>query len=188
MSIRQTALHVCQGIPDNLPCLGINKMLKKLICIIFSACMLYTVPAHAVSTKQLQDSLVHHMTDKIATAVHKECINYNAMPPENIEIFVSILDKEHCGIILDIKGGCDPRVVTVIADMVAVETSKILPKLGLSEKKMQQTKFFIMVIPVTKNSMGRWVAYDASLLYWDGTTPKLDWEPAHKVQAEIDNS
>ncbi len=163
-------------------------MLKKIIFFIFTACILYAVPAHAVSTKQLQDSLVQHMTGKVAAAIDKECINYNAQPPENIDIFVSTLDKEHCGIVLDIKGGCDPRVVTVIADMVAVETSKILPKLGLSEKKMQQTKFFILVIPVTENSMGKYVAYDASLLYWDGTTPKLDWEPAHKVQAEIDNS
>ncbi len=156
-------------------------MLKKLICIIFAACIVYTVPAYAISTDQLQSRLVPYMQNKVQAALLKECAEYNAQPPHKIEVCVMRLDKERCGILLIIYGPGDPRVVAVAADMVAVETSNILPKLGMSDKAMQRAGFRISVMPITKNINGKWSAYDASILFWEGTEPKLEWIDADTV-------
>ena len=100
-------------------------MLNKLICIIFSACIVCTVPAYAVSTDQLESRLKPYIQNTVHAALQEECAEYNAQPPSEIEVRVARLDKERCGILLIISGPGDPRIVAVAADMVAVESVNI---------------------------------------------------------------
>ncbi len=156
-------------------------MLKKLICIIFAACIVYTVPAYAISTDQLESRLKPYIQNKVYAALQEECAEYNEQPPHEIDARVGRLDKERCGIILFISGPGDPRVVAVAADMIAVESVNILNKLGMSDKAMQRAGFRISVMPITQNRNGKWSAYDASIFFWEGTKPKLEWLDADTV-------
>ena len=185
---RQDGLHVCRESAYNLPYLGEKKMLKKLICVIFAACIVYTaVPAHALDKQQLQTILKQYIENTVFDAIDRECLYYNAQPPERIRVLVSSLDEKICGIMLDFCDGCDPRVVAVAADMVALESVNILNRLGISNRAMQQANFGIIVMPVTQNSRGKWVAYDNSTIHWEeSTTPKLERDPAHNLQRRLD--
>ncbi len=157
-------------------------MVKKLICFIFAVCILYTVPAHAASKAQFEIMIKQYIQNEVAEAVHRECIYYNAQPPQKIYPLIPKFDNEECGIVLDFLGGCDPRVVSVAADMIALETYNILKRLGMSDRQMQQADYYITVLPVTKNKNGNVIAYDGSVIYWKGTNKKLISISAEKLQ------
>lgn len=156
-------------------------MVRKIICILFAACILYSVPAYAVSKDQLENRLKPYIQNTVHAALQEECAEYNVQPPSEIDVRVARLDNHRCGIFLIISGPGDPRVIAVAADMVAVESVNILNKLGMSDKAMQKARFRVSVMPITQNRNGKWSAYDASICFWEGTKPKLEWLDADTV-------
>lgn len=162
-------------------------MLKKLIFILFAACILYAVPAHAVSKNQFESIMRSYIQNDVTEKVYRECRYYNAQRPREIIPHFVKFDREECGIVLDFFGGCDPRVVKTAADMIAVEANEILNWLGMSDRQMQQADFYITVLPVTKNNNGKVISYDGSVIYWQGTTKKHISISAEKLQGVANN-
>ena len=162
-------------------------MLKKLIFILFAACILYAVPAHAVSKNQFESRMRSYIQNDVTEKVYRECRYYNAQRPREIIPHFVKFDREECGIVLDFFGGCDPRVVKTAADMIAVEANEILNWLGMSDRQMQQADFYITVLPVTKNNNGKVISYDGSVIYWQGTTKKHISISAEKLQGAANN-
>lgn len=157
-------------------------MLRKLVCFIFAACILYAVPAHAVSKNKFESMIKSYIQDEVTVAVQRECINYNAQPPKGIIPHIAQFDRGWCGIVLEFYGGCDPRVVAVAADMIAEQSYHLLKWLGMSDRQMQQADLYIAVLPATKNKKGKVIAYDGSVIYWEGTTRKHITISADKLQ------
>ncbi len=144
-------------------------MLKKLICIIFAACILHAVPAHADYINQLENGLNQYIQNELTKEIQRDYPGYNTH-----EIGARVARfNDRCAVIVDISSGPDdPRIISLIADHIAYETYSILKNLGLTDRTSQQLNLMLIAIPI-KNKIDNWIFYDASIVYWEGANLKI---------------
>ncbi len=149
-------------------------MLKKLICFILVACIVYTaVPAHAYYISQMESCLKQYIQDELPKTIQREYPGCNILQLNEIEAHVARFN-DRCAVIVDISSSLDDsRIISTIADNIAYETYMILRKLGLTERTRQKLNLMLIAIPITKNENGEWIFYDTSVIYWDGQWQKI---------------